>query len=229
MPTTPADERVLFLSAAPDGKRYLGMSSQDDCLEPPSKRRKCGDGDDGKKAAEIIAFGGPMYDEATARKMLTEAVRIAAICSDDGEAVIGFDPGDAALNSSYAVWHEGIELTPMAYFAAKNDVKMCRYLISRGASTTKCSEQDRPFYPMYSAAEGGHLDVCKLLYDNGAKNDVRRDDGYGWNPFHVAIRNKHNEVVRWLVLQGALCADSTSKKSRRAAFTFRGVLVGIAN
>ena len=226
MPTTPADERVLFLSAAPDGKRYLGMSSQDDCLEPPSKRRKCGDGDDGKKAAEIIAFGGPMYDEATTRKMLTEAVRIAAICSDDGEAVIGFDPDDAALNSSYAVWHEGIELTPMAYFAAKNDVKMCRYLISRGASTTKCSEQDRPFYPMYSAAEGGHLDVCKLLYDNGAKNDVRRDDGYGWNPFHVAIRNKHNEVVRWLVLQGALCADSTS---RRAAFTFRGVLVGIAN
>ena len=51
------------------------MSNQDDSLDPFSKRRKCGDGDgDGKEAADIIAFGGPMYDEATARKMLQEVV-----------------------------------------------------------------------------------------------------------------------------------------------------------
>ena len=184
------------------------MSNQDDSLEPLSKKRKCGDGE----APEIIAFGGPMYDEATAHRMLKEAVRIDATFTEDGEEpVIGFDPSDAALDNSYGVWHEDIQLTPLAYFAAKGDAKMCSYLISRGASTTKCSEQERPFYPMYAAAEGGHLDVCKLLYNNGAKNDVRRDDGYGWNPFHVAVRNDHDEVVRWLVLHGALCVDATSE------------------
>ena len=39
--------------------------------EPLNKRQKRGDEED---ASEIIAFGGPMYDEATARKMLQEVV-----------------------------------------------------------------------------------------------------------------------------------------------------------
>ena len=50
-------ETATVYSSASDNI-YLTMSNQ-----PRSNRRKCGDGDE-------EAFGGPMYDEATARKML---------------------------------------------------------------------------------------------------------------------------------------------------------------
>ena len=107
--------------------------------QPLSKRQKRGGGDE-KEAAEIIAFGGLIYDEATARKMLEEVVLVSAENAEDGEPVIGFDPDDAALDNIYYVNDDnfgGIELTPMIYFADKGDAKMCRYLVSRGASTTK--------------------------------------------------------------------------------------------
>ena len=46
----------------------------------------------------------------------------------------------------------------------------------------------------------------------GAKNDVRRDDGEGWTPFTVAAGRRRDEVVRWLTLHGALCADGSSEE-----------------
>ena len=115
----------------------------------------------------------PMYDEATARKILQEAVLVSAERAVDGEAVVGFNPNDATLDNFYLI--DNKEITPMIYFALRGDAKMCRYLISRGASTTKRSERNIFFYPMYVAANGGHLDLCKVLYANGAQIDVRRD------------------------------------------------------
>ena len=106
--------------------------------EPQRKRQKCGNCD-GKKV-KIIAFGGPMYDEATARKMLKEVVLVSAEKAEDGEPVIGFDPDDAAFDNVYNVYDDnfgGAEVTPLIYFIEKGDIKMCRYLVSRGASTTK--------------------------------------------------------------------------------------------
>ena len=58
-------------------------------MEPQSKKQKCGSGDD-EKAAKIIALGGPMYDEATARKILQEVVLVSADMNEAGEGpVIG--------------------------------------------------------------------------------------------------------------------------------------------
>ena len=178
----------------------------------------CGD----DKAAKTIAFGGPMYDEATARKMLQEAGLVPAEYAEyaeGGEAVIGFDPDDAALDNVYFVCDGtdfmGVEITPMVYFAVKGDAKMCRYLISRGASTTKsCADEDGFFCPMYAAAHWDRLGICKVLYANGAQNDVRRDNpaADGWTPFHAAAFHGYDEMVRWFVLQGALCADVSSEK-----------------
>ena len=91
----------------------------------------------------------------------------------------------------------------MIYFAVKGDAKMCRYLMSRGASTTKSSSEGED--PMYVAAETGQLDVCKLLYANGAQKIVRKGNVYGWTPFHAvaasefASESSRDEVVRWLV------------------------------
>ena len=164
---------------------------------------------------EPMWFGGPIYDEATARKILEEVVLEEADSDEeDGEAVVGFDPNDAALNNTYVVgdnYFRGERITPLIYFARKGDVKMCRYLISRGASTTKLAEI---WYPMCMAAEEGHLDVCKVLYANGAQNDVRRDrdDENRWTPFHHAACLRRDEVLRWLTLHGALCQDGNSEE-----------------
>ena len=182
-------------------------------MEPQSMRQKVG-GDE-KEATEIIAFGGPMYDEATARKILQAAVLIPAKYAEDGEAVIGFDPDDAALDHLYFVDNEdfdAVRITPMTYFVQREDVKMCRYLISRGASTTKSWEEDDSLCPMWYAAQDGNLEICNVLYANGAQNDVRNADEDGWTPFHFAAVNRRDDMVRWLVLHGALCADDDSEE-----------------
>lgn len=169
--------------------------------QPRSKRRKCGDGDE-------EAFGGPMYDEATARKMLQEAELIPAVYAEDGEAVIGFDPDDEALDNLYNFEDntDAAEVTPLIYFARKGDAKMCRYLLSRGASTTKMTPARSS--PMHFAAQEGHLEVCKFLQANGGHDIWRGNDVSGWTPLCLAVYYGHYEVVRWLVLQGALCADT---------------------
>jgi hypothetical protein len=172
--------------------------------EPLNKKQKRGDGDDKEAAPEI-------YDEATARKMLEEAVLVTAEEANGGEAVIGFDP--ELLDALYPVVVLSVfrrSTTPMIHFSEKGDAKMCRYLVSRGASTTKAEDSNFHF-PMYLAARNGHLDVCKFLYENGAENDVRRATESYWTPFIAAACNSRDEVLRWLVLHGALCADNSSE------------------
>ena len=187
------------------------MAANEDSIEPLHKKQKCGD-----VIPSPTFGGGPMYDEATARKILQEVVLVPAHLPGGGEAVIGFDPDDAALNNLYEAWDQnffrGHKVTPMIHFARKGDLKMCRYLVSRGASTTKASTCWE-WFPMYAAASWGHLDVCKFLYANGAKNDIRRESRHGWTPLNtVAIQDTRNfALVRWLVLEGALCADGSSE------------------
>ena len=48
-----------------------------------------------------------MYDEATARKLLQEAVIVSAEDAVDGPAVVGFEPNGAALDRSYQVLQVG--------------------------------------------------------------------------------------------------------------------------
>ena len=189
----------------------LAMSNQQEGnyadREPLNKRQKRGDGDE-KEVDETIAFGEPMYDEATARKMLEEVVIQAGT---NGEApFIGFDPNDAALDNVYRVGE--LYVTPIIHFVLLGDLEMCRYLASRGASTTKTPCFWRP---MHAAAKEGHLEVCKFLFVNGASHHIWKELSYGWTPFRVAASNEHDEVVRWLVLHGALCADANSEEIER--------------
>ena len=86
---------------------------------------------------------------------------------------------------------------------------MCRYLVSRGASTTKSPTS---WSPLYTAIRRGHLEVCKILQANGASHDIWDEPYSSWTPFHSAVLSGHHEVVRWLVLQGALCTDRSSEE-----------------
>ena len=77
---------------------------------------------------------GRCTTKATARKMLKEVVRVSAEDNKYGEeAVIGFDPNDAALDDPYYIDVDVagyLDTTPLIYFALKGDMKMCR--IKRG-------------------------------------------------------------------------------------------------
>ena len=185
-----------------------GQPGNNGDLEPQHKRQKRSDE---KEAAKIIALGGPMYDEATARKMLQEVVIVDADWpgneTRDGQVIVF----DTALDKFYRFKDDHFEgrLTLLTYFASKGDVKMCRYLISRGASTTTKT------FPMYAAAGRGHLDICKILCANGWRNDIWKEDLSGWTPFHIAAYKGHDELVRWFVLQGALCADANSEEIKK--------------
>lgn len=86
---------------------------------------------------------------------------------------------------------------------------MCEYLLSKGASTTKESNGAWNF-PMQNAVLGNSLEACKWLYVNGAQSDVRLVTRKGRTPLGIAAANNNDEIVRWLVLHGALCADDNT-------------------
>lgn len=172
---------------------------------------------------------GPMYDEVTARRILEEEVLVLASRSQNGEAVVGFDPDDAALDNYYHVdndhhfWgcmNRRFGITPMIYYVHKGDAKMCRYLASRGASTTKADDSGDNFdFPMSAAATKGSLEICKFLYENGAQNDIQKEDVDRWTPFLYAANDAEwpltetrdrEDVVRWFTLHGGLFRDYDS-------------------
>mmetsp|Transcript_33625 Transcript_33625/g.38475 ORF Transcript_33625/g.38475 Transcript_33625/m.38475 type:complete len:111 (-) Transcript_33625:9-341(-) len=103
-----------------------------------SNSRTNGDHDD--PASTVV-----MEEEKNARKLLKEA---------------GFDADQ--INKQCTVRCGGYK-TPMNYFCSEGNLKMCRYLLSRGADCTFMSKGGWSF-PMLNAATSGNLNVCRLLF-----------------------------------------------------------------
>ena len=167
---------------------------------PPAKKHKCDE--------DLIDFGGPVEDEATARMKLEEA---------------GFDPDDLNKRSGRSKLIHNIH--PMSHFCLEGDLRMCRYLLSKDASTSTKGW----YFPMMTAAMGGKLDVCKWLYDHGADDDTRRlvpgADGDASALFYACRSSgeDHINVGKWLILKGALSgagstSESVDRKIMRDAF-----------
>ena len=159
--------------------------------EPQPKGRRT-DGED------EYQHDGPVEVEETAREKMEEA---------------GFDPDDVTkecelnvdlleargLLEAVGTMMYAPKLHPMTYCCRVGDLKMCRYLLSKGASTT-ATGTDGTLFPMFAAANGGHLDVCKWLYVHGAEEDIgRRNDDY--TPLGFA---GSQACCRWFVLKGVL-------------------------
>ncbi|CAG2252932.1 unnamed protein product [Mytilus edulis] len=53
---------------------------------------------------------------------------------------------------------------------------------------------------LMKAADGGHLEICRLLIDRGCKIDITDSDGY--TALHYAAREGHLQITRCLVEQG---------------------------
>ena len=128
------------------------MSSGDD--QPAAKRHKTFNAD------------GPVEDDETAREKLREA---------------GFDPNDvhtAQLGRLGESYRDPLKnVTPMARFAYRGDLPMCRYLYHvRGASTNE--DRTGMTSPMYAAARKLNWNVVKWLYQHGAKNEMLKEAYY---------------------------------------------------
>ena len=158
-----------------------------------------------KKRRTEHTHDGPVENEETAREKMEEA---------------GFDPDDVTKQCklSYRACVAGntnrtlrAKMHPVTYFCLLGDLKMCRYLLSKGASSTATST-DCTWFPMYSAAAGGRLDVCKWLYGHGAKVDIgrRSTDNYWSNAGHYSplqAAGPSQACCRWFILKGVLSLD----------------------
>ena len=73
--------------------------------------------------------------------------------------------------------------------ALVGDMEWCKRLLREGADI---EQRGRGFgmTPVMAAAASGHLSVVQLLVENGAKINVRDDDGD--SPLANAARNGHN-------------------------------------
>ena len=153
---------------------------------------------------------GPVEDEATAREKMEE---------------VGLDPND--VKKQCRLTEEAADdldlfgertMSPMSYFCNTGDLKMCRYLLSKGASTTEASEYQYTdkrcwWFPMYTAAIGGQLEACKWLCKHGAEGDINKTNEGDFSPVHCSFsswckRQHEGAVCRWLILKGALSDDT---------------------
>ena len=183
--------------------KRLPMSLKVGDEEPRSKKRKH-EVEPSSLPINVASDFPMMENETTARSKLKDA---------------GFDPDASVDDVKYGV-------TPMIYFCRKGDIPVCQYLRSKGASTTGHSASTYRNFPMLSAVWADGLEMCKWLYENGAQSDVRRENRSGRTPLRVAAANNKDELVRWLVLHGALCADDSSDIVDCARIQLRGFGLG---
>jgi hypothetical protein len=131
------------------------------------------------------------------------------------EEYVGFDPdniGDVkSIDEDDEDTLDSNAITPMSYFASIGDLRMMRWLYINGADTR---DEDVAFwFPMLNAADNGHIEVCKWLFDHGAAKDVKRRTRWNETPLSAAFGVSdymYRNLSRWLILNGALCKDNES-------------------
>ena len=72
-------------------------------------------------------------------------------------------------------------------------------MINFGASVNKVDDSKKT--ALWAAADGGHVDVCKILLDNEAIVDW--NDGWKHNPLYAAVSRGHIDVCKLLINSGA--------------------------
>ena len=118
---------------------------------------------------------------------------------------IGFDPDNIHKLYTFVSCISNWSVTPIIYFCRHGNLKMCRYLVFRGAD---CRTPDMyGCCPLLRAVMSGYLEIVQFLYHEcGAQDDIRKVTGlrFGHSPLHVALFNDHFDVIQWLILNGAL-------------------------
>ena len=82
-----------------------------------------------------------------------------------------------------------------------NRVVEVEQLLQKPLDPNRRSAVPQPVWPMFSAAEQGHLEVVRLLLEAGADKNAAKQ--YGTTALMLAAHNGHLEVVRVLLEAGA--------------------------
>jgi len=126
---------------------------------------------------------------------------------------LGFNVGKKD-SDGYTLLHRA------AYYG---DLEMVKYLIDRGASWNTCIKYYG--YPVFKAAEGGHLNVVKYFVEE-LGFDVNKRDKDSWTVLHWAAMGDKGEdnvkVVQYLLSKG-LDIDVSTKKGLTPLYVASGM------
>lgn len=123
-----------------------------------------------------------------------------------------------------------VELKVNSHFRDKHDQTCLYYTVREGKYNTseylikQCNlpVNEKDIYgqnPIYYAAREGHLELCKLLVENGT--DINLEDKYGQTCIFYAIRQGHYEIVDFLIKNGANVNKTDKKKQTPVSYAMR--------
>ncbi|TKB95281.1 ankyrin repeat domain-containing protein [Pedobacter cryophilus] len=85
-----------------------------------------------------------------------------------------------------------------AYFGRE---EVARYLVLKGADVNLSSKNGYHVFPLHSAVAGNHLNISRMLIENGAIVNVAQMSGV--TPLHSAAQNGSVEIIILLLEKGA--------------------------
>eukprot|EP00096_Caligus_rogercresseyi_P001210 TRINITY_DN1190_c0_g1_i3.p1 TRINITY_DN1190_c0_g1~~TRINITY_DN1190_c0_g1_i3.p1 ORF type:complete len:1358 (-),score=455.16 TRINITY_DN1190_c0_g1_i3:220-4293(-) len=93
--------------------------------------------------------------------------------------------------------------TPIHLASIKGRMEVLRYLLQAGADMGLRGEDGMTC--LHLAAQNGHLDCVKIIlaHHNIPRNFLNLQDDGGWTPLVWACENKHEKVIKYLLLRGS--------------------------
>lgn len=130
---------------------------------------------------------------------LTEQVVVAAQAGDIGALrALAQEHGRDAVRAD----DDPEELTALHWAAAAGNEDVVRWLLSEEIGADAKALRGNNFSALHGAAMHGHVQICRLLLEQGADPDVQTDP-QGYAPMHSAAWGGHLRVVRMLMQHGA--------------------------
>ncbi|CAB9529044.1 expressed unknown protein [Seminavis robusta] len=165
-------------------------------LEPQAKRQRT-DASNSNIRLPIID------DEATAN------LKLAAAGFDPNDCITAIGPPEIKTPSGVELWNC---ITPMTFFCFHGDHSMCRYIFTQGGTTTRAGEEF--WYPLYAAANHGHVQLCEWLIENGAQRDLQRGYAPEHRPLGLCYRKGGLAIAKCLILHGAIQNNESEEMVR---------------
>jgi ankyrin repeat protein len=111
------------------------------------------------------------------------------------------DPRNPSMDSERAQRPSAPEGTPLHYAAICGLQGIAKFLATEHSQDVRSRDFGDKWTPLHAASAYGHVEVARVLIEQGVDMAARNDEGY--TPLHVASRNGHVDVARFLVEHGA--------------------------
>jgi ankyrin repeat protein len=103
--------------------------------------------------------------------------------------------------------------TSLCYAASAGREEVVKFLLSNGAQASRADNYDRT--PFMLACEGGHLGIVRLLVQHVGLQALQETDKENpWTALHAAAERGHEEVLTFLLEQGAQANAITTYDQR---------------